>query len=168
MKNHLQNPKVQKVIAAIGAVIIVVIIFQAGVMFGFRKAGFAMNWNANYSRGMHDPRFMLSPFAGRDTDLRPNGIVGEIVSINLPSIMIKGKTTTEEVVLINPKTIIHKMRNTATTTDLKIGDSIVVIGQPNSDGQINASLIRIIPANSSPYQNMMGSTTNSMMQFRKR
>jgi hypothetical protein len=167
MTKYLQNPKTKVTVTIIIALIIIIVAFECGAQYGFRKASFVNTWNSGIGRGMHDPRFMFAPFSKRNDDARPNGIVGEIVSLQLPSIMIKGKTTAEEVIIVNPQTIIHKMRDVATTTDLKIGDTIVVIGKPNTDGQIQASFVRILPQGtnmgiaSSTMKGMMGNRYNN-------
>lgn len=145
MTKYFHNPKIKITFAVIISLVIILIAFECGAQYGFRKALFVNSWNNNMFRGMHDPRFMFAPFSKRSDDARPNGIVGEIVSLQLPAIMIKGKTTSEEVIIVDAKTTIHKMREQSTTTDLKIGDDIVVIGKPNPEGQILASFIRILP-----------------------
>lgn len=168
MTKYFQNPKIKITFAIIIFLAIILIAFECGAQYGFRKAIFVNSWNNNVRRGMHDPRFMFAPFSKRSDDARPNGIVGEIVSLQLPSIMIKGKTTAEEVIMVDAKTTVHKMREEATTTDLKIGDNIVVIGKPNSEGQIIASFIRILPEGSYPNATntprMMGNRFNNIQK----
>ena len=46
---------------------------------------------------------------------------------------------------MNDKTIIVYQRKNIKLSDLKIGESVVVIGDPNNKGQIQAELIRVVP-----------------------
>jgi hypothetical protein len=94
---------------------------------------------------MNDPRSLLAPFMQRGDEINPHGAVGEIVSKNLPKIMVKGPNRAEEIVNINSDTSIRKFRNVASTNDLAIGEQVIVIGEPNSVGEIDAVMIRIMP-----------------------
>ena len=56
------------------------------------------------------------------------------------------KDNTEKVILMNEKTEIRKIRDNVKQDELKLDDHVVVIGTPNSSGQIEARLIRFLPA----------------------
>jgi hypothetical protein len=58
------------------------------------------------------------------------------------------------VIVIGSDTIIAQMRSQATSTDIKVGDNVVVVGEPNDQGQIIAKLIRLMPP-----MPMMGTST---------
>jgi hypothetical protein len=47
--------------------------------------------------------------------------------------------------LVNNKTTIIYQRKNIKLSDLKVDDNIVVVGEPNSSGQIIAVLIRVMP-----------------------
>jgi hypothetical protein len=53
---------------------------------------------------------------------------------------------TEKIVLIKDDTSIRSMRDDISKDRLKVDDFIVVIGSPNAQGQIEAKLIRLMPA----------------------
>ncbi len=59
--------------------------------------------------------------------------------------MVVSQKNVEKIVVINDQTKIAKHRNAATTTDIQVGDFIVVIGEPNDSGQVIAKLIRLMP-----------------------
>jgi hypothetical protein len=131
------------ILCGIGIVIVVLLSFSAGITVGFHKASFGRSWGENYERnfGMRPNR----PMFGRDNFPNANGAIGKIIKIELPTIIVQDKDNTEKVILIKDGTQIQKMKESITTTDLKIDDFIVVIGTPNEQGQIEAKLIRIMP-----------------------
>jgi hypothetical protein len=49
-------------------------------------------------------------------------------------------------VVIKEDTAIMRFRETIKPSDLKVDDSIVVIGEPNDAGQIEAKFIRVMPS----------------------
>ncbi len=52
----------------------------------------------------------------------------------------------EKIILVKDDTEIRELRNALKIDDLKINDYVVVIGEPNDSGQIEAKFIRIMPA----------------------
>ena len=51
----------------------------------------------------------------------------------------------EKIILVSDATIIKRFQDTIKLADLKVDDYIVVIGEPNNAGQIEAKLIRLMP-----------------------
>jgi hypothetical protein len=133
-----------RILCVIGVVIVVLLIFSAGVTVGFHKASFGRAWGENYERnfGLRPER----PVLGMDNFPNANGAIGKIIKITLPTIIVQDKDGTEKVVLLQSDTQIQELKNSMTANDLKVDDFIVVIGTPNQQGQIGAKLIRILPA----------------------
>ena len=148
IKNHVskvcESKTFKKMLYAIGIFVIASFIFQLGVWVGFHKASFGQAWGENYNRNfgtmMHRGGMM-----GDLDDTFPNahGAAGKIIKTELPTIIVEDKDTTEKVILIKDDTIIRKGNDTVTAADLKTDDFVVVIGTPNSTGQIEAKLIRV-------------------------
>ena len=133
------------VLYGIGIVVIVLLIFSAGVSVGFRKASFGRAWGDNYERnfGMQS----MPPFGLGENDFQnAHGALGKIIKIELPTIIVQDQDKTEKVVLIKDDTKIQKMRDNISVDNLKVDDFIVVIGSPNAQGQIEAKFIRIMPS----------------------
>jgi len=146
IKTFFQSNSISKIILILSVLLIILVVFQAGFLVGYNKGVFSNNWSKNYMmRGPDDTRSFFAPFMHDDDDVNPHSAAGEIVSINLPTIVIKGPGRAEEIVIIGNDTTIRNFRQSASTSDLVVGKSVVVIGQPNDKGQINASLVRIIP-----------------------
>ena len=133
-----------RILSGIGVVVVALLIFSAGVSVGFHKASFGRAWGDNYERnfGMRPNR----PFFGEDNFPNANGAIGKIIKITLPTIIVQDKNNTEKVVSIQDNTQIEKMMTNISANDLALDDFVVVIGTPNSQGQIEAKFIRIMPA----------------------
>ena len=132
------------VLVGIGIMIVAMLIFSAGISVGFHKASFGRAWGENYERnfGMRPDR----PMFGGDNFPNANGAIGKIIKINLPNIIVQDKDNTEKVILIKDDTKIQKMMSEVKSSDLSIDDFVIIIGSPNDQGQIEAKLIRIMPA----------------------
>jgi len=146
------NSKVfKRIIYILGILVIVFFIFEAGIVVGFKRASFGRDWNNNYAMNFGSPRGgpqMMGGQFGPFGDL-PNahGAIGKIIKTELPTIIVLDeKDNTEKVILINDKTQILQGRENITPDQLKVDDHVVIIGIPNSSGQIEARLIRFLPA----------------------
>lgn len=151
IKNILKSKTFKTVIITLGVLAVASFIFQAGQMAGFRKASFGRDWGSNYVMNFGSPHMGPQMMGERfgDLDILPNagGAIGRIIKIELPMIVVLDeKDNTEKVVLIDDKTQIRMVRENITKDNLKIDEHIVVMGAPNSSGQIEARLIRILPA----------------------
>jgi hypothetical protein len=125
--------------------IILLLVFQAGMMVGFRKANFSYLWGENYHRNFAGPRGgFMDDMRGRDF-IESAGIFGQIIKIDGQNIIIRGQDNVEKIILIQDDTVIRRFQDNLKLSDLKVDDSIVVIGEPNDAGQIAAKLIRIMP-----------------------
>ena len=133
-----------RVLVGIGIIIVAMLIFSAGISVGFHKASFGRAWGENYERnfGMRPDR----PMFGEDNFPNANGAIGKIIKITLPNIIVQDKDNTEKVIVIKDDTKIQKMMSAVKGSDLAIDDFVIIIGSPNDQGQIEAKLIRIMPA----------------------
>ena len=132
------------ILYGIGIVIVLTLIFSMGVSVGFHKASFGRAWGDNYERnfGMMPGR---SGF-GKDNFPNTHGATGKIIKIELPTIIVQDKDNTEKIILIKDDTKIQKMMKDINMNELAVDDFIIVIGSPNDKGQIEAKLLRVMPA----------------------
>ena len=145
IKKVFESKVSTKILIIIGIAIVAMLIFSAGIFVGFHKAGFGRDWGENYERnfGMRSGGMMF----GRDNFPNSHGAVGKILKIESPTIIVQDtKDNTEKIILIKDDTRIQKMMTNITANDLVVNDYIVVIGSPNSQGQIEAKLIRVMPS----------------------
>jgi len=150
--NELLNSKKFKIAAGIvGALILALVIFGAGVSVGIHKARFSYRFGENYERNFMGPR-PIGPM-GRPMEIfrdmkgegfrNSHGVIGEIVSISENNLVIKDPRGEENTVSIHDNTIIKNRRDDIKITDLKKGEKIAVLGKPDDNGIISADLIRV-------------------------
>lgn len=148
IKKYIQSlsepKKFSRVMYGLGAVVIAVVIFQAGMFVGFHKASFGRSWGENYSRNF-GPRSGKLPGPMPENFPNSHGAIGKIIKVELPTLILEDKDGTEKIILITDDTKIRKMREEGTGADLTVDSYIVVIGSPNTSGQIEAKLIRMLP-----------------------
>ncbi|MBU6231160.1 MAG: hypothetical protein KGI45_02740 [Patescibacteria group bacterium] len=133
-----------KIILALAALLVILLSFQAGVTVGYRRGSFATNADTGMVREFQNPRSFFASFFHDGDDSNPNGAVGRIISVSLPTFMLKGPTS-EQIVNISPTTTIRIFRDLASSSALQAGQEAIVIGNPGENGQINAVFVRIMP-----------------------
>lgn len=133
---------------AVGISIVLLAVFHAGVTVGFHKAKFSFHMGEKYYRAFEEggPRSGVGFAMGKRDFTDAHGAAGKIIGITYPIITVLGMDNIEKNIFIDMKTEVRKFRNMASTSDLVIGEHIIVIGEPNDDAEITARLIRIIPA----------------------
>ena len=145
LKEFTQSKSFRGILAGIGIAIVALLIFQAGMFVGFRKASFSYRFGDNYYRAFGDrgPK----PFQGqpRDGFIEGHGAVGKIASIKLPTFVVTDPDDVEKVIAINEDTVIRRFDTTISADELKVNDFTVILGSPNDNSQIEAKLIRILP-----------------------
>ncbi len=149
LAKRLLHPDVLKwIITGLAGFIIIVLVFGAGVWVGGEKARFSYYWAESYHKNFGGPRpgFLgdWQNFPAGDF-IEGYGAFGEIIKIDDSMLVVKGRDNVEKIILIKDNTTIERFRDTIKITDLKIGEYIVVIGEPNNAGQIEAKFIRLLP-----------------------
>lgn len=136
------------ILFSLGVIMVILLVFSAGVSVGFHKASFGRNWGENYERnfGMFPGKTPLGGMGRDDNMPNPHGVIGKIIKIELPRIIVQDKDGTEKVVTLKEDTQIQRMKEKMEARELKIDNFVVIIGSPNEEGQIEAKLIRIIPS----------------------
>ncbi len=147
LKNITHSKNITKILFGLGAFIVVLFVFQAGIEIGYRKASFSYGFGDNYHRIFGEPErgFMMREGMMRGGFLETNGATGKIVKISLPTLVVSGLDNVEKVVLIKNDTEVRQFRNDIKASDLKVNDIVVVLGSPNTSSQIEAKLIRVMP-----------------------
>jgi hypothetical protein len=142
----VESKKFLHILYILGIIIAAGIIFHAGVSVGLRKASFGRAWGEHYFEnfGMGKREGLLGEFSEHFSN--PNGTVGKVIQVSLPTFVVEGSDNTEKVILVSDDTEIVKARMKAAATDLEPGSYVVVVGVPNMQGGIEAKLVRIMPA----------------------
>jgi hypothetical protein len=123
--------------------------FSVGMAVGYHKARNSFAWGENYNRVFAGPRGgflgdMMRDIDGRDY-IDAHGVFGQVVKTDTASLVISGRDGLERVVLLTPDTIVRKFRDDISAAEVKVGDTVVVVGAPDESGSIQAELIRIMP-----------------------
>ena len=153
-KNFLQSTLFKGFIIGLGCLVILILIFNMGVFVGTERANFAFKWADEYHRNFGGPQGgIFGDFIGSERGYaNANGSYGQIIKIANNVITVKDNDgdNSEKTILAGDKTTIIFQRKDIKISDLKVGDNIIVIGEPDSNGQIQAELIRVMPAKQIP------------------
>ena len=71
-------------------------------------------------------------------------LIGEIISADSSSLTVKTVDGSSKIVIFNDKTSINKAES-ATATDLTVGQKVAVFGTTNTDGSVSAQNIQLNP-----------------------
>ncbi len=147
-------------ISIIVGLILILMAFWFGMYVGERRADFARGWGDNYGRIFGQPRMGFFPEPGENPVPRGFGNGGVVLKVEGNAIAIKGNDNVEKTVVVATSTPIREGMTSISVDKINPGDSIVIIGDPNSSGQIQARFIRVFPSNinssSTQFQSMMG------------
>jgi hypothetical protein len=135
-----------KLLIVLAATVVLVFIFSLGVFVGHEKGRFSRAWGENYYRNIMGPGGAgMGMMDFNRPGFNARGGLGQIIKIDGNSLIIKDQANVEKTLLITDKTAIIKNNQNIKATDLKIDDKIMIIGQPNDQGQIEPKLIRVLP-----------------------
>ncbi|HTY39736.1 MAG TPA: hypothetical protein VMC43_01435 [Candidatus Paceibacterota bacterium] len=161
-KSIAQSKNFKTILWLIGAAVVVLVIFEAGEFVGYREAEFSYRWGESYYRGFGGHR--NGPPAASDLGgdfMMGHGLFGSVIKASSSSLVMQTRDNTEEVVLISSSTAIRRFRDAIAPADLQPSDYIVVIGTPNTAGQVEARLIRVLPSSTIPTPPPPSSSDNS-------
>ena len=145
IKEALKKSKIKKLIFILACIFVALLIFQAGIFVGFKKASFSFRTGEQYFRQMNGRQGDQFMGMNRGDFSNSHGAIGKIISINLPNIVVADKDGNEKTLILSTTTDIRKFRETVGLEDLKVNDFITVIGEPNDKAEVEAKLIRIMP-----------------------
>jgi len=116
----------------------------AGVFWVGMRVGEARTGLMRYQPWPPSPRvfgFNRFPFFGH-VEL-PHGAIGTVDKIEGNTLVLTGRGRKTGTILVSDTTIIEKGRTKISLQDIKVGDRLIVIGAPTSDGKIDAKVIRV-------------------------
>jgi len=153
-KNHFKEYFKSRTFIILVSVLLELILligaFNLGLKVAFHKARYTYSWMRNYPAN-----FGTLPVPGaRIMDHEPgdhefinsSGVLGQIVSNSNNTLTIKGVDNNEKTVSIQSDTAIRKGFTDIKGADLKAGDQVVVFGEADDQGKIEAKLIRVLNA----------------------
>ena len=147
-----QSKKFQIITWAVAGIMVLLLTFHAGMIVGYKKAGFSYRWGESYHRNFAGPRQgFASNFFAKDF-IESHGTFGQIIKIDGSTLVVKGREDAEKIIVVSSDTAIRSGGDNASLADMKVNDYIVAIGQPNAQAQIEAKFIRIMPGFLMPKQ----------------
>ncbi len=122
-------------------IIIAILLVGAGAFYGGMLYGKSQNGPGNFRGQRPDANFL-----GAGTKVGNGGgfTNGEVLSLDDKSITIKIRNNGSKIIFFSDATTVNKTVDGA-ISDLKVGDSIMVSGDSNSDGSISAKQIQLSP-----------------------
>lgn len=138
---HIHSRAVKIAGLACASLLLALLVFQAGIMVGYRKAVFSRQLGNNFYRAFEGP----SPKGDKGPIPGGHGSAGFIASIASSTIVVVGPDGIEKMVSIGTTTDIRRFRDVISAGDLKTGEFVVAIGNPGEDGVISARAIRVLP-----------------------
>jgi len=145
MNNFFHSRFFKVMIYSLAVIFIALIIFYAGIQVGLRKSFFSSRWGENYGRNFGGLRGGMIGLPPGDEPIGGHGTFGQIIRINLPQVVIKSPQDVEKIIVIGADTQIRELRGIINSSELRVGETVVVIGSPDSSGLIDADLIRVLP-----------------------
>ncbi|MDE2188679.1 MAG: hypothetical protein KGJ35_03050 [Patescibacteria group bacterium] len=146
MKDILQSKKILAIASVLAILAFIVIIFELGVMVGYRKAAFEYNWGNNYYRVFGQKNSMIGMMGDLDDLPAAHGVMGTIIRVQPPYAFIEGPNNEEKTIFIGSSTNVVKYHTSINPSNLSEGEYIVVVGSPNaSTSQIDANFVRVLP-----------------------
>ena len=133
------SKKVSVLLWALGEIILVFLVFHAGVSYGERRV--FHRGLMSQTRNMHEFGFWSHSFIPQG-----HGVVGVITKVTLPQITIQTREGSTEVVTVGTSTLIRENSILSAPENLKVGVPVMVLGEPeNTTEQFTASFITILP-----------------------
>lgn len=143
MKDFLHSKTARFILWGLGGLVVLLIVFGAGMMVGYRSGLFASRFGANYYHNF------LGVGMGPGPMIQPYGATGVVISVGSSTLATKDPNGDEESIVVDSGTVIREMNATIPLGDVQDGSHVAVIGDPNGMGQIHARFIRIFGASSS-------------------
>jgi hypothetical protein len=135
LDDHFSKSPLKWILAGLGVLLLALLIFDAGIALGERRA-------------RPHPE---TPFSAYGMPLphtfgeEGHGAVGTIASTSLPgSFTLTTRDDDTDTILIGPSTELEP-QGTPTSTLLVPGSHVIIIGEPESNESIQATLIRVLP-----------------------
>ncbi len=140
IEKMINSGKVRVIASIMGALILALLIFHAGIVVGSRHDLFGRH---DMNHGFSFP-FLLGDFMPSYGFIQNNhGSVGTIIAVTPTMLSIKTRAGTNRTILISTSTVIRG-DNDVGITSLAAGDQIVVLGEPDSQDRLDAHFIHIL------------------------
>jgi hypothetical protein len=149
MSNFLESKKIRVILIVLASLIILLVVFGLGITIGYDRANFASHFDQNYYRNFYGNGVATGSYGMGPAPTDAHGITGTVIDLSSSTISVEDPGNDEHSIAVSSGTVIREVSNTIGINDIKLGDQIDVIGEPNDQGQIDARFIRVFSASSS-------------------
>jgi hypothetical protein len=139
-------PALRIALFLIATLILLLAVFQLGMMVGFRKAAFTLHWNEHYQQNLVGPAPRMFEPPNSDAYINAHGVSGKVLRNEGMQLILQDRDALEKSVRMNDRTLIRRLRDGVSSSRIMIDDHVIILGEPNSNGEINAKFIRILPS----------------------
>ncbi len=139
IEHFIQSHRGRKIILGVGIALIAILIFHAGVVVGMHRHA---RGEFGVSRGPGGFFIARMPHGFIEDG---HGAVGVINSVTKTSFKLQGRDGSVQTVLISDTTVVRSFDGDASTSALKKGARVIVLGAPDYNGDISAHLVQIVP-----------------------
>ncbi len=133
MSDFFKLPKTRTLLYTLSGILVLLVVFGAGIVVGYRRALFAVAWSGRMFRHMPGA---FGPFDA-------HGVAGEVTQVSTSTITVVSSDGNERTVSISSGTLIRGMTGALTMAEIKAGDRVTILGDPEPDGQVFARFIRV-------------------------
>ncbi len=150
MTTIMHSKKIKIVLSVLGGLVVVFLSFGAGMAVGYWRGIFASRFGENYMMNFRG-RGGMGMFPGGPPPLNQYGMEGTVIGVNPSSsiIDVEGPSGDEGSVAVAKNTVIREKDRTIPLDAIAPGNIIVVIGDPDGQGQVLARFIRVFTSTSS-------------------
>lgn len=149
IKKIVSSPLSTRIFLGLLSVVLLLVVFETGVRVGMHKARYSERWGGSYERmfgGRDSFRLRGGSGVSRMSAFSDTmGVAGLVKSVKLPNLVVLGSDQVEKGVLVSTSTVIRSGKSDMLPGNLTVDDRVVVFGKPNSEGLIEARLIRVMP-----------------------
>ncbi len=149
MSEFIKSRLVRTILIALGSLVILSGVFALGARMGQRQERHFTRWSEGYDRMFGRPGPGGLP-PGRPMFPMEHAIFGKVISMSTSTMVVQGKEGIEQSVTMASSTEIRAGRETIAIKDIKPDAEVAIFGAPNEQGQIEARLIRVMPAQPQP------------------
>jgi hypothetical protein len=150
MSHFLESKKIRTALWVLGSLIVLLVIFGLGISVGYDRANFGSHFEQNYYHDFYGgPATGSAQYAMGPAPMAEHGIAGAVIDVTSSTISVEDSNNNEHSITVSSGTVIREDNATIGTGDIKIDDQVVVIGEPNAQGQVDARFIRVFTSSSS-------------------
>lgn len=135
----------KKILMIATSLFVVALAFGSGFLIGKKIASVKKNIGQFANMRGNGQQFGNIQKQGQGQQIRGfRPINGEIISADEKSVTVKLADGSSKIILLSDKTEVNKAE-TGSVKDLKTGEKVMIVGQDNTDGSVNATSIQLNP-----------------------